>query len=724
MKKIIRELRRREVFRTAGLYVGICWILIEVASVVLPAFDAPEWIFRGAIVAAIAGFPVMLLLAWFFDVKKDGISLQDVATDTVVGQLGPRKSDFAIIGVLVLALIVSVSLNLSDETSVIVELEPASVLVANFENATDEPLFDSVFEEAFVVGIEVAPHVTAFDRTKALQIGRQIKPDGVTLDLALARVVAKREGIKLLLAGSLQSSGNGYRIAVEGIDVSDDQVTFTINEKADSRDAVLRAIGKLSAKARKQLGDTTLGNEQGLQAQMFVAASLEAAHAYASARQFEIAGELESAAENYQQAIVADPNLGRAYSSLALVEFALGRKDDAEVHWTKALSLMNTMTERERLHALGRHSTDVAMDSDKAAEIYAELVDKYPADAGARDRLAAASFLQLDFAKSVEQTRKILDVFPADHLYRTKLALYAMHQGDWETASKEAEQVIAADPENGTAYLPIAMAALAQGDADASRDAYRRMALTNKTEHGASAAELGLADVDLYFGQVDAAQERLKTGIDADIESGNRHAASLKNIAIAQSYADQENNSAATKAVANALQLSNDDASKVSAAMIYIQLRDLPLADGIADDLAEQTQAQIRAYGQMIKGMILENEGARTEAILALREAIDTADLWLIRFQIGKAYLRAGHHPEALDEFMTLKVREGEATSAFLDDMPTYRLLAQLPYWIGRVQEELKVRPAARASYEEFVSLRPEGGALAKDAAERAARLE
>ena len=36
MKRFIRELRRREVFRTLGLYVGVCWILIEVASVVLP----------------------------------------------------------------------------------------------------------------------------------------------------------------------------------------------------------------------------------------------------------------------------------------------------------------------------------------------------------------------------------------------------------------------------------------------------------------------------------------------------------------------------------------------------------------------------------------------------------------------------------------------------------------------------------------------------------------
>ncbi len=111
MNRFIRELRRREVFRTAGLYVGICWIAIEVASVVLPAFGAPDWLFRGAIVAAFAGFPVVLALAWFLDVSSDGISVDSGADTSGTQSLGVRKTDIAIIGVLVLALTVSVSLS-------------------------------------------------------------------------------------------------------------------------------------------------------------------------------------------------------------------------------------------------------------------------------------------------------------------------------------------------------------------------------------------------------------------------------------------------------------------------------------------------------------------------------------------------------------------------------------------------------------------------------------
>jgi len=105
MNRFIRELRRREVFRTAGLYIGVAWIGIEVASVMLPAFDAPDWVLRALIIVAIVGFPVSLILAWIYDVTEDGVAVQADATDTVVIPFGGRRMDFVVIGVLSVALI-------------------------------------------------------------------------------------------------------------------------------------------------------------------------------------------------------------------------------------------------------------------------------------------------------------------------------------------------------------------------------------------------------------------------------------------------------------------------------------------------------------------------------------------------------------------------------------------------------------------------------------------
>ena len=93
--------------------------------------------------------------------------------------------------------------------------------------------------------------------------------------------------------------------------------------------------------------------------------------------------------------------------------------------------------------------------------------------------------------------------------------------------------------------------------------------------------------------------------------------------------------------------------------------------------------------------------------------------MWLLRFYLGKAYLRAGFFAEALDEFTACINRKGEASAIFLDDLPTYRYMAVLPYWLGRAQEELGMPEAARENYAAFIAGRPEGEPLADDARQR-----
>ena len=107
------------------------------------------------------------------------------------------------------------------------------------------------------------------------------------------------------------------------------------------------------------------------------------------------------------------------------------------------------------------------------------------------------------------------------------------------------------------------------------------------------------------------------------------------------------------------------------------------------------------------------------EAIERLSEAAEIADLWLVRFHLGRAYLEAGYFVEALDEFTLAQDRHGEATALFLDDLPTYRYLATLPYWQGRAQTELGMSDAAASSFNAFLARRPAGGPLADDARQR-----
>ncbi len=365
MNKFIRELRRREVLRTAGLYVGVAWILIEVASVLLDAFEAPDWALQAIIIVAVIGLPVTLVLAWIFDVTEHGIQVQADPTDTIVVPFGGRRTDFAVIGVLTVALIFSVYMNIFSGPEVVEELEPISVLIADFDNQTGQELFDGLLEQALNIGIESAPFVTSYSRNSILAeavrlgLGDKLGPD-------LSRLMSVREGIDLVILGTVEPDGPGFELSVVVVDPAADETVASESASADSTADVLAAVGKLSEEIRKSLGDDTIGRKEAGAVETFTAASLEAAKAYSQAQELALVGDHEGALAFYESAVDQDPNFGRALSGWALSLFNLGRTAEATELWEHALSKMNTMTERERLRTLGLYYMVVTGNYEKA----------------------------------------------------------------------------------------------------------------------------------------------------------------------------------------------------------------------------------------------------------------------------------------------------------------------------------------------------------------------
>ena len=70
------ELKRRNVYKVAVAYAVVAWLLIQAASIFLPAFDAPPWVMKIFIIVIIFGFPVALILSWAFEITPEGIKLE------------------------------------------------------------------------------------------------------------------------------------------------------------------------------------------------------------------------------------------------------------------------------------------------------------------------------------------------------------------------------------------------------------------------------------------------------------------------------------------------------------------------------------------------------------------------------------------------------------------------------------------------------------------------
>ncbi|MDA3915267.1 hypothetical protein [Oleiagrimonas sp.] len=107
---LLRELKRRHVYRVAVAYAAVGWLLIELATQVLPFFDIPNWTVRLVVLLVVAGFPIALVLAWAFEVTPDGVRRTEPADSAEARapeqhhRVG-RRLNVATIAVLALAVI-------------------------------------------------------------------------------------------------------------------------------------------------------------------------------------------------------------------------------------------------------------------------------------------------------------------------------------------------------------------------------------------------------------------------------------------------------------------------------------------------------------------------------------------------------------------------------------------------------------------------------------------
>lgn len=576
---------------------------------------------------------------------------------------------------------------------------PVSVLIADFENRAQDPVFEGSLEQALSIAIEGAPFITSYPRRDAAALAKQVRPDA-TLNEEAARLVAYREGIRVILSGSIERIGDGYRLVVRTVDPAQPEPIASATITASDKSQVLSAVGRIAERVRKELGDTTPSAQQ--QAETFTAGSLEAVRAYTVAQDLSSNQKDAEAIVQYSLAIQRDPEFGRAYAGLAVSLWALGRRDEAEKHWKEALKRMDRMSEREKLRTLGTYYVAVAQNFDEAIVTYQQLVAKYPADSAGHNNLAVAHFSRLDFAKAFDEGQRAISIYPKSFKYRLNYALYAMYASDFKTASATARKLADEDPRFESAYLPLAMEALADGDHAGARAAYGKAAQAG--EAGASLAIAGLADLAMYEGRFDEAISTLPAASARDRDQQNVFAAVGKLLTLAEAHAAAGHTAAASKTIADARAFGDDDSVLVTTARLAIAAGRQDEARSVAGVLAKKLSTNSRAYAKLVEAETALAGKQYNDAIDALRAARTLADLWLVRYTLGLAYFQRGNFAEALSEFALCRKRRGEATAIFLDDLPTFRYYAPVPYWLARSQEAIGMN--ARPSYEEFLKIR------------------
>ena len=71
-KNFFQELKRRNVYKVAISYIVVAWLIMQVASIVLPAIKAPDWVMQVLLFFLAIGLPIALILAWAFEMSPEG----------------------------------------------------------------------------------------------------------------------------------------------------------------------------------------------------------------------------------------------------------------------------------------------------------------------------------------------------------------------------------------------------------------------------------------------------------------------------------------------------------------------------------------------------------------------------------------------------------------------------------------------------------------------------
>jgi eukaryotic-like serine/threonine-protein kinase len=579
-----------------------------------------------------------------------------------------------------------------------------SVLVADFSNQTADSVFNETLEPAFIIGLEGAPFIQSFSRSTARKLATQLSPNAKSLDEPVARLVATREGIDVIVVGSIARVGSQYAISVRAIDGLTGKDIVSKSAKADKQD-VLPSLAGLSADVRTALGDTTPESVKLAAQETFTAETLEAAHSYAAAQDLQQKGKWDEAIKEYQHATYLDPNFGRAFAGLAAMEANLGRSQEAERNYKLALAHIDRMTDREKYRTRGGYYL-LIHDPQKAIEEYSNLFQQFPADAVADSNLAFAYFLNRNMAKAQEIQRHAADRNPGGVVQRSNLALYALYAGDFADAVREAQVALKLNPNYEESVRTLALAQLGQGQNQQAEETYKSLAAISA--RGASMADTGLADLALYEGRTADAIHILEKGIASDIAANDKTSAAGKQAMLAEAELALGQKNDAVASAEKAVAMDKSDRIEFLAASIFIEGGKTAAAKTIAAELSKRLQPDPQIYAKLIQGELQLHQGNPQGAIQTFEDAQKLSDTWLGRFYLGRASLEAGDFARATSEFEACQQRRGEATAIFLDDEPSYRNFPPVLYYLGRAQEGLH-NPAAADSYKAFLAIKTKG---------------
>jgi len=308
--RLISELRRRNVFRMAVLYAVAAWLIMQVAGVLIDLAKLPDWIGTTILWLLAVGFPIALIVSWFYELTPEGINLEkDVEAAESITHVTGRRIDFIVISLLCAGLIL-----FAYDKWWIGPPPEKSIAVLAFENMSGDPeqeyFSDGISEELLNLLAQI-PELTVISRSSSFSFKGK--------DIAIP-VVAEQLNVAHVLEGSVRKEGNHVRINAQLINAHTDEHLWSQTFDRELTTTNLFAIQADIAQKVAHSLQATLAPEEKTRVSSPPTDNFEAYETLLRGHIVLQEGTVESmykAMEFYQQALELNPGFAEAYLAMA-----------------------------------------------------------------------------------------------------------------------------------------------------------------------------------------------------------------------------------------------------------------------------------------------------------------------------------------------------------------------------------------------------------------------
>jgi eukaryotic-like serine/threonine-protein kinase len=593
--------------------------------------------------------------------------------------------------------------------------EKDTIVIADFENKTGDPVFDDTLRQGLSVDLQQSPFLNVIPESVVEKtLGLMGHPKEARLTPETARQVCERTASAVVLEGSIANLGSQYVLGLSATNCATGNVLDREQAVANRREDVLEALSKLAQRFRTRAGESLATIEKhSTPLAEATTTSLEALKVYSSAMKVVVSSGPGAAMPLFRRAIEIDPKFALAYAQLGVQYSTLGESQLSVDSTTKAWRLRDRVSDRERFFIDFTYDRQVTGNLEKAYQTLELWYRTYPRgeNPNAQGFLGGlATHGTGRYERAIEMAQKRIATEPDEVLGYTSLAGSYFFLGRFQEAEEALQGASRRKLESPNVHVfRYIMAAL--------KDDREQMDREVEQSRGKRRAEPWLAHEEAValarLGRLQAARRSSGRAADLSLQQGDRETSAAYLAARGMWEAIYGNAAEGRKNAVAALELSNGRDAEYIAALALAFSGQSPRSQQLTDDLEkrfpEDTFAKF-TYVPVLRALSALEHGRPAESLERL-EITRPYELAVNGLNFGHFYLGGLHSAYVRGEALLAERQYAEAATEFqkildhrgLTGLDPIGALAHLQ--LGRVFSRSGDTAKAKLAYEAFFAL-------------------